>query len=382
MRAAAVAIVLIFGAAVILVFANTLNSLVLGGLIGGLAALLISIPISLFLFTILSRHHDQKLQVLQQELEEMGYAELDENGHAEVYETDFYVVRDEEENYNEPVSRRGYDVRALPAAGQSQASDAANMAFNGQTGRYPQGSRRPSQALRQSSGKGTPAQNNIDRRQQRRSAYEVNAMRSRFQTAALRAARREAAQQFNDVEVIPAHSKASYKRVPSGRSSQHLSEQHTRSRQARPASEMPQQQAANPNDSRRSRGIDTTSSLQYGTNRTISSPEDNSVSRTPQTDSLSMEELKTEQLRSRYQRPETEPFRIRPQTGQIVRNPQLLEQLRNPEMITGNLKNPMVRRAPYMYEDDPLREEFAQQLDGGPIARRSSLFSQSEDEEE
>jgi len=201
MRAAAVAIVLIFGAAVILVFANTLNSLVLGGLIGGLAALLISIPISLFLFTILSRHHDQKLQVLQQELEEMGYAELDENGHAEVYETDFYVVRDEEENYNEPVSRRGYDVRALPAAGQSQASDAANMAFNGQTGRYPQGSRRPSQALTQGSGKGTPAQNNTDRRQPRRSAYEVNAMRSRFQTAALRAARREAAQQFNDVEV-------------------------------------------------------------------------------------------------------------------------------------------------------------------------------------
>jgi hypothetical protein len=207
-------------------------------------------------------------------------------------------------------------------------------------------------------------------------------MRSRFQTAALRAARREAAQQFDDVEVIPTHSKAPYKRVPPGRSSQRLPEQPTRSRQARPASEFPQQQASNPNGTRRGRGIDTTPGLQYGTRRTMSSGESNSVSRTPQTDSLSMDELNIEQLRGRYQRPETEPFRMRPQTGQIARNPQLGEQIRNPDMITGNLKNPMVRRAPYMYEDDPMREEFAQQIDGGPITRRSSLFVQSEDEEE
>ncbi len=380
MRAAAVAMVLIFGAAVILVFANTLNSLVLGGLIGGLAALLISIPLSLSLFTILSRHHDQKLQALQQELDEMSYADPDEDGYAEVYETDFYVLRGDEEYYNEPVNRRMPDVRALPAAGQSQAS--ANMAFNERTGRFPQGSRRPSQAFPQSSGRGTPQQNNADRRQQKRSAYEVNAMRSRFQTAALRAARQEAAQQFDDVEVIPTHSKAPYKRVPPGRSSQPLSEQPTRSRQARPASELPQQHAANPNGSRRGRGIDTTSDLQYGTRRSMSSGEDSSVTRTPQTESLSMGELNTEQLRDRYRRPETGAFYIRPQTDQIGRNPQLGEQVRNPDMITGNIKNPLVRRAPYMYEDDPMREEFAQQIDGGPITRRSSLFVQSEDEEE
>ena len=68
MRTAALAIVCIFGAAVILVFANSLNSWVLGGLIGGLAALLISIPISVKLFTTLSRRHDLKLQTLHQEL--------------------------------------------------------------------------------------------------------------------------------------------------------------------------------------------------------------------------------------------------------------------------------------------------------------------------
>jgi hypothetical protein len=378
MRAAAVAIVLIFGAAVILVFATTLNSLVLGGLIGGLAALLISIPISLFLFTILSRNHDQKLQALQQELEEMGYADPDEDGYAEVYETDFYVLREDEEYYNEPVNRRMPDVRALPAAGQSQAS--THMAFNERTGRYPQDPRRPTQALPQSSEKGTPTQNVPDRRQQKRSAYEVNAMRSRFQTAALRAAMQEAAEQFDDAEVLPTYYKAAYKRVPPGRSSQSQHEQPTSSRQQRPAPELPQQQAGNPHSYRRRR--DTTSSLQYGTRATMSSGDSNSVTRTPQTDSLSMDELEAEQLRDLYQRLQTEPFRIRPQTGQITRNQQLGEQIRNPEMITGNLKNPMVRRAPYMYEDDPMREEFAQQIDGGPITRRSSLFVQNEDEEE
>src|SRR5436190_11045753 len=58
MRVAAVALVVIVGAAVVLWFGNTLNSWVLGGLIGGLAALLISIPISLTLFSYLSRRHE------------------------------------------------------------------------------------------------------------------------------------------------------------------------------------------------------------------------------------------------------------------------------------------------------------------------------------
>jgi len=62
MRAAAVALVLIVGAAVVLWYGNTLNSWVLGGLIGGLAALLLSIPISLTLFSYLSRRHEEQLQ--------------------------------------------------------------------------------------------------------------------------------------------------------------------------------------------------------------------------------------------------------------------------------------------------------------------------------
>lgn len=372
MRAAALALVLIIVAVVILVFANTLNSWVLGGLIGGLAALLMSIPVSLFLFTILARRHDQELQALQQELEEMALAEQAENDYAGVYEADVYVLSDEEEFYNEPGSRRVPDVRALLPAGQSQAYTVETRAFNEQTGNYSQVYRRPSQALPRGRGKGSPTQHLApDQPQPRRSSYEVNAMRSRFQTAALRAARREAALEFDDVEDVSTRSPAPYKRASQGRSSQPLSDQPTRFRQARPTRELSprQQQVTNQKGGRRVFGAAS------------SSREEDSSERYPRTGSLRMSEPRTDRLRDHNPQPQTEPFRVRPQTGQFVRNPQLGEQLRDPEAITGSLKNPLVRRPPYLYEDDPLREELAQQIDGGPIKRRSSRFLQYEEEE-
>lgn len=377
MRAAAVAIVFIFGAAVILVFANSLNSWVLGGLIGGLAALLISIPISVMLFTFLSRRHDLKLQTLHQELGEMGYVDLDERGYEEIYETDAYVLSDEE-YYNQVVNRRMADVRALPAAGQSQVS--ANREFNERTGRTTQNNKRPSQVLPQGRGKGTPTRDlSSDRYQSRRSMYEVNAMRSRYQTAALRTARREA-QQFGKEEMIPPHTQAPTKRVSPGRTSQPLAGQPTHSRQARPAPELPQQQlVANPNDS--NRPIGTTSGQQNGPRRTISSGELYSANRPPRTDALYTDDLQADRPRVRSSYPETDSLRLHPQTGQMARNPQLGEPLRNPEMMTGDLKTPLVRRAPYLYEDDPLREELAQQIDGRPIVRRSSRNLQAEDDD-
>src|SRR5579884_2051988 len=69
MKAVATALVLIAGAAVVLWYGNTLNSWVLGGLIGGLAALLLSIPISLTIFSFLSRHHDQRAKTVEEEYE-------------------------------------------------------------------------------------------------------------------------------------------------------------------------------------------------------------------------------------------------------------------------------------------------------------------------
>src|SRR5438094_10630512 len=98
MRAAAVALVLIVGAAVVLWYGNTLNSLVLGGLIGGLAALLVSIPISLTLFSYLSRRHDEQLKAEAQE--EMALAQLEAYDYAEpspeVYEAEGYMLSAEE----------------------------------------------------------------------------------------------------------------------------------------------------------------------------------------------------------------------------------------------------------------------------------------------
>src|SRR6266851_1580357 len=145
MRAAAVALVLIIGAVVLLIFANTLNSWVLGGLIGGLAALLISIPISLFLFTILARRHDEELRALQEVLEEeMAAAGIEGRDYAEVYEANAYVLSNEENFYNDPRGRRLSGARSLPAAGQSQASVSAYGTYNQRPGNYPPGSSRPS----------------------------------------------------------------------------------------------------------------------------------------------------------------------------------------------------------------------------------------------
>ena len=85
-----------------------------------------------------------------------------------------------------------------------------------------------------------------------------------------------------------------------------------------------------------------------------------------------MDELQSDTFRMRSPNPETENLRLHPQSGQLTRNPQLGQSPRNPDLITGNLKTPLVRRAPYLYDDDPLREELAQQIDEEPIVRRSS----------
>jgi hypothetical protein len=356
MRAAAAAIVFILGAAVILVLANSLNSWVLGGLIGGLAALLISIPISVMLFTILSRRHELKLQTLHQELGEMGYVAPDELGYEEVYETDAYVVPDEEYT-NQNVHRRANDVRALPAAGQSYASS--------QTGR------RPAQALPQGRLKGTPTRDLASERlHAKRSRHEVNAMRSRFQTSALKAARREALR-VDDVEVQPNHTRVPHKNIPQGQTSRSSDGQAGSSRQARPGSDLPrQQQTPQQNVSRRS--LENTTGKQNRTRRPLSSGELHTTNRTPQTDSLQMNDLHSDTFRMRSPSPETENLRVHPQTGQMTRNPQIGQSPRNADTIIGNLNTPLVRRAPYLYDDDPLREALAQQIDEEPIVRRSS----------
>src|SRR6266571_8694836 len=138
MRIAALALVLIVASAVVLIFANTLNSWVLGGLIGGLAALLISIPISLIIFSALARRQDEHLhaQMLAQHEEDMAYDEYDE-----VYEAEAYVLPSEDEQFEQMRGRRQPEVRGLPAAGQSYASANQRPLNN------PQGYRKPTRDL-------------------------------------------------------------------------------------------------------------------------------------------------------------------------------------------------------------------------------------------
>lgn len=117
------------------------------------------------------------------------------------------------------------------------------------------------------------------------------------------------------------------------------------------------------------------SSGQSSANRTSSTDALRTRQPDPQTDQLRGNYPQTGQMRRQFQTPETGQMVRNPrqQTDQIARNPQVPEQRRNPDVITGSLKTPLLRRAPYMYEDDPLRQELAQQIDA-PAVRRSSRF--------
>src|SRR5437868_1504170 len=153
MRTAAVALVLILGAAVVLWYANTLNSWVLGGLIGGLAALLLSIPISLTLFSYLSRRHEERLKAEAEE--EMAQAHLEAyegyvEGAVEGYDADDYLLssaeaeeewQEEEESYSMQRGVRNLPVPVsqprLPVARQRQVPEHLPARQSQRSAEYP-----------------------------------------------------------------------------------------------------------------------------------------------------------------------------------------------------------------------------------------------------
>jgi hypothetical protein len=375
MKAAALALafLLLLGAAVVLAFANTLNSWVLGGLIGGLAALLISIPISLALFTFMARRQDEQFFVQQQE-DELVYD--DEGAYAEVYEADAFVLPAEEDYYVEP-RRRLPEVRnvptpdypRLPAAGQSHAQ----ASMNGMQKRAPQAPKQTSQAL--------PAQENGAKSPTQRSyltgslPYLGNQSNSlaKHRTAALRAARLEAAREIYNDDVSNA---TSTPRRQTERPSQSLKMRSASERSPRSSPSLPRQEISSRRP-RRPTNAHPTGQTSTGHYRQIDKGQP--LDHNAQAGYLQMRETETDKL---YNRPEqTEPIRKNPETGKFGRNPQLGDQLRNPDVVTGSLKNPLVRRPPYMYTDDPLREELAQYVER-PITRRSSLQEPLDEEQE
>ena len=149
-----------------------------------------------------------------------------------------------------------------------------------------------------------------------------------------------------------------------------------------PRTSRPLQQPQVPNQYRPKRTVDG-SSVPPGNGRALPRGGETSANQTTESLRSRMREPQTDQLGRNTQ---TGSFRQQPaapktqQTGQIGRNPQPNAQRRNPDVISGSLKNPLVRRAPYMYEDDPLRQELAQQIEA-PSIRRSSRREEYEDEE-
>ncbi|MGH2507241.1 MAG: hypothetical protein ACRDHZ_07515 [Ktedonobacteraceae bacterium] len=208
MRVAAVALVLMVGAAMVLIFANTLNSWVLGGLLGGLAALLLSIPISLALFTFLARRHNALLRPQNRSLQdepEFPKGFYDEHM---VYEAE--VSYADEELLAKPRTRYLLEERSLPAsgylrlpaAGHSLASsqdDEEEVASRHEPRNYPRQPRSSSSSRAQTShvpprpGRGETGYQ-----------YSTHAL-SQHQSEALRAARQEAQHQRSGSEALSHH---------------------------------------------------------------------------------------------------------------------------------------------------------------------------------
>ena len=227
MRAVATALVLIAGAAVVLWYGNTLNSWVLGGLIGGLAALLLSIPISLTVFSYFSRRHDEHLR--EEAQEEMSLAQMYDYPQVpvrlarEAYTVDEEAYRlsieeeqrREEERYRHIQAGRNLPVPSSPRSLVADQSRFGNQVPVTQRGTYTSGTRQPQQkTLPPAKGKDATGRQATTRRMYY-PGFPGYQPRGQQQTEALRAARQEAAQHYDDVEVLPTHTS---RRLPSVRS--------------------------------------------------------------------------------------------------------------------------------------------------------------------
>ncbi len=370
---AVVALVLIAGAAVVLWYGNTLNSWVLGGLIGGLAALLLSIPISLTLFSFLSKRHEERLQVDEQEemvlARENEYRRVPSRVARRPREVESYVVMDEtpEEIWQEEV--RPLPRRALPAPPQqrqevfqqNQGGRNSDRMSGPQQGTYV-----PAQKTQQARPKGK--ETTILRPTTKKNhAAGHEATLSQHRSEALRTARLEAVKQRqdDDIEVIPTNPP---KRSLSVRPNQALAKQNSTSiRTPRPSRQLPSQA---PQQRPARRIVDSTPS-QSGESRSLPfehEQDEMPQRREPRTDFISPHA------------PQTEPVRHISRQEQLDRLAQERNYRPSTDEITGNVNRPLVRRAPYMYDDDPLRQELAQQIDT-PTVRRSSRYDEDDDGE-
>lgn len=371
MRVAAVALVLIVGAAVVLAFANTLNSWVLGGLLGGLAAILLSIPISLTLFTLLARRHDARRQADEPEFEEEPEFADEFYDEPVVYEAEGYALPLEEDAFPDPRLRArngGLPVSgylALPPVDQDL--DAYDDEMETQARRDPRNyPRQPRYPAHQ------PAPGDETRLPARSYRHPSTRSLAQHQALARRQAREEAQQRSAHRPGLD-----SFARRPQGTNTPPALRPRSSGQVRPPGATSGSRRPPGEYDSRRTRQPSTRSAWHGNEDMT--------------------EDFSTEQLRTRDRqfqrrrdyRPNPRASRARavdPWTGALDDEPGGPPARRprpDTERRSGSLQNPLVRRAPYLYEDDPLREEFAQQLKNDPpMTRRSTRYESYEDEEE
>lgn len=360
MKAVAAALVLIAGAAVVLWYGNTLNSWVLGGLIGGLAALLLSIPISLMVFSYLSKQHDERLQAEEQD--EPAFMQDDyayERVARRPREIESYVITDEtpkearqDEDMYEPRA-----PRALPAP-QRQGSRNSQRLPTVQQGTH---------VLEQRVQQGKPGgkETTVLRATTKKignagmSTFEPTSSISHHRSEALRLARLEATQQRqdDDVEVLPTNNP---RRGVAVRPNQSLAKQNNSGTSIVPPRPARQQPQLPTRQTRQNRIVDPTA------------PQDR---QRPLNDRpIRRMEPSTDAIEGQY--PQTGPLRARSQGSRNSDTTQEHEQ--RPSANSTTVNKPLVRRAPYMYSDDPLRQELAQHLEA-PTVRRSSRFDEDDE---
>ena len=374
MRIAAVAFVLIVGAAVVLAFANTLNSWVLGGLLGGLAAILLCIPISLAIFTVLTRRHEARQRALEVE-EEANFADEVYEDELLVYEAEGYALPIEGE-YLPPDARARYlpaSSRApvsgylpLPSAEREQDfydDDDPEPLVRRDPRNYPRQPRYPARSLsRDDETIPQPPTTGSTRRPSTRSLAQ-------HQSAALHKARQEA-----------------------------LRQQRLAQKRGGSESLLHRSPGSRPSDARRPYTSRSLHSQDHTSDRYQAEDEYDNRQRSARPawneDENFTDSFSTEELRERYPRRPAYPRNPRnlrsraadPWTGELdgedEQEPRSRGARRDPERLSGNLRTPLVRRAPYLYEDDLLSEEFARQVDADhPITRRSSRYEQYRDTE-
>jgi hypothetical protein len=363
MKAVAAALVLIVGAAVVLWYGNTLNSWVLGGLIGGLAALLLSIPISLTIFSYLSRRHEdahgeeRQGQVTLAQTYEYQDDTPGMGAYVDEVEGSLYPVDEEPWDEDEGAFDAGHPAPGYLSSGQQRnLIQARNTMKKLPAPRHsPDGpiARSPSSSLSDVPGKTS---------QGRRPTRRLPSTFSQQRSEALRAARREALRDLDDAMEMPTRTRTA-RSLPSNRP--------TRSQSA---SRRP------PTTRRASRQLDSQATNMYPKQPRQRSDE-RGVTRSERQRSAPLQDKSTGQILPDRQLsgknfppdyyPQTEPINRPTQSGRLKRDVHIDEQHREPEATTESLQRPLVRRAPYMYEDDPLRQELSQYFDN-PLVRRSS----------